>query len=434
MAKVEFDLDGPLRLAEGHTHHDVLDMHLLIIGARPTWMALDDPEYRAFKALFGGATVRHVLAQHGASVVQRLLAKIHQARFYEQDVSCRRSFPPKLTLYITNRCNLRCVHCYADAGETLADELTTEEWLAAIAQYSGLVDSGEVTISGGEPTLHGDLGTLLGAIAEHGHRSVLFTNGTTQGGKLGWHRLAEMIDVVQLSIDGFRSAVNDSIRGAPTFNKVLSTYRIFYPTNVQIRVSVSVMPQNVASLREELLPFLKQYDPEKKIGLILSPTVVAGRNASGEFAFDYPELQEAMGDVLDEIWRSGWRFPNTFQRNDHQPRCGIGSSILIAPHGGFRACTFAPVSGNLRDESLLDWHSRTQEHLGQYDVDEIPMCQNCDLRHVCLGGCVVKMNHRARCTGAGPCTPENRLFYYEKLVRESRILFGEQSPLPLQST
>lgn len=426
MPKIDFDLDSSLSLARKYTHHNVKSANLLIVGERPTWIVLDDSEYDAFLALYDGQVLRKVLQNHPKGKVSQLLAKIHQAQFYSCDSSSRRKYPPKLTLYITNRCNLRCAHCYASAGDKLPSELTTEELLDAIEQYSQIANNGEVTISGGEPTLHPDLDAILYSIASNDHRSVLFTNGTTSGGKLGWQKLAESVDVVQLSIDGFDETTNNSIRGRNTFYKILESYSVFYPKKVQIRLSVCAMPQNVNSLKEGLLPFLNEYDPEKKIGLILSPTIAAGRNECGDYAFDYPELQNAIGDVLDEIWRSGWRFPNTFQRNDRQPRCGIGSSILIMPDGGYRACTFAPISGNIREEPLADFYSKTQEHLEQFNVDNIPMCKDCDLRHVCLGGCVVKMGHRARCTSSGLCSPSNKNFYYEKLVRESKILFGEQ--------
>jgi len=426
MSKVDFGLDAPVILPERFTSHEVRDMHLLIVGERPTWIVLNKTEMEVFEQLSNGATLRETLQSHPQQAVDRLLAKVHQAKFYRDDTSVRRIYPPKLTLYISNRCNLKCVHCYAAAGEVLPSELTTPELLDLIDQYSQIARMGEVTISGGEPTLHPDLGVILKSVANHGHRSVLFTNGTTSGGKLGYYNLGQLVDVVQLSIDGFDEDTNDGIRGKGTFKKVLRTYKILYDTPTQIRLSVCAMPQNVASLRNGLLPFLQKYDPAKKIGLILSPTVVAGRNESGTYAFDYPELQEAIGDSLDEIWRSGWRFPNTFQRNDCQPRCGIGSSILIAPDGGYRACTFAPISGNVRQQRLADWYSTTQERLEQFNVDNIEMCKNCDLRHICLGGCVVKMEHRARCTSSGPCTPANRNFYYEKLVRESMVLFGEQ--------
>lgn len=425
--RVIFNIDSKIEFPRNYSHHRVDGHHLLIISDRPTWIVLTNDEYVAFDSLKNGQLVRKLVQVYGANLMKSLLSKLEQAHFYGNDISSRRTYPPKLTLYITNRCNLRCIHCYADAGKAIDDELTTSEWLDIVEQYSSFASDGEVTISGGEPTLHPDIDVILEAVRDAGHRTVLFTNGTTKGGENGWKKLTPIIDVVQLSLDGFDEATNDSIRGEGTFSKVIRAYELFYEKGMQIRLSVCAMPQNIQSIEDGLLRFLEEYDPLKKIGLILSPTVTAGRNKEGKYAFDYPELQEAIGDELDEIWRSGWRFPNTFQRNDHQPRCGIGSSILISPNGGFRACTFAPISGNAREERLQDWYKRTQETLEMYDVDNIPLCRDCDLRHICLGGCVVKMENRARCTSSGPCTEQNKQFYYKKLVRESLVLFGERT-------
>lgn len=426
MPRVDFELDSPVHLPGFYTHHFLHDRHLLLAPDRPTWIALKDTEYLACQDLAEGRTVRMALEIHSEETVRGLLSKIHQAGFYREDRSYRRTYPPKLTLYITNRCNLQCVHCYASAGKPLPAELSPTDFIDAIEQYSEFVQNGEVTVSGGEPTLHPALGQILNAIKDQGHRSVLFTNGTTRGGKQGWEALGESADVIQLSLDGFDQTTNDAIRGKGSYSKILATFNALYRTQVQIRLSVCAMPQNVESLRQGLLPFLREFDPERKIGLILSPTVVAGRNQSGKYAFDYPELQEAIGDALDSAWQSGWRFPNTFQRNDCQPRCGIGSSILIAPDGAYRACTFAPVSGNFKEKAVRDWYRDTQAQLQCFNVENIPVCMNCDLRHICLGGCVIKMGHRAGCTGSGPCTYRQRRFYYEKLVRESKILFGER--------
>lgn len=426
MTRVIFDLDKKVDLPSSYTHHLVREMNLLIVGERPTWIVLNSEEFLAFKLLVLGKTIRQILNTYCEGTVSSLLSKIQQANFYSNNISSYKTYSPKLTLYITNKCNLRCLHCYATAGKALPNELSTEEILSVIDQYSNIVSHGEVTISGGEPTLHPNLDRILLAINKHGHRSVLFTNGTTFGGSIGWKTIGHIVNVIQLSIDGFDASTNDSIRGKGTFEKILTTYKILYNTDVQIRISVCAMPQNVHSLKEGLLSFLNKYDPQKKIGLIMSPTVVAGRNEDGTYAFDYPELQDAIGDVLDEIWHSGWRFPNTFQRNDHQPRCGIGSSILITSNGGYRACTFAPINGNIRQQSLENWYSTTQKYLEQFNVDNIEICNVCDLRHICLGGCVVKMNHRGKCTSSGPCTSANRKFYYEKLVHESMVLFGEK--------
>ena len=41
--------------------------------------------------------------------------------------------PPKMTVSITDSCNLDCVHCYADCKARPADdELSIDEWIAFV--------------------------------------------------------------------------------------------------------------------------------------------------------------------------------------------------------------------------------------------------------------------------------------------------------------
>ena len=69
---------------------------------------------------------------------------------------------PVVVWNITRRCNLNCIHCYAQAkNEEFKDELTTEEGLKLL---DDLADFGVpvVLFSGGEPLMRKDLQSLQG--------------------------------------------------------------------------------------------------------------------------------------------------------------------------------------------------------------------------------------------------------------------------------
>lgn len=83
-------------------------------------------------------------------------------------------------LELTRRCNLQCVHCYADAGPRLplSEGLTTHDWLEVIrsARASGCKT---IQLIGGEPLLHPDLENLLKEARAINFESVeVFTNTT----------------------------------------------------------------------------------------------------------------------------------------------------------------------------------------------------------------------------------------------------------------
>jgi molybdenum cofactor biosynthesis enzyme MoaA len=68
-----------------------------------------------------------------------------------------------LWLELTNRCNLRCVHCYTDShpGSGDRDLLTTGAYESLLRQAYEL-GCRRVQFIGGEPPLHPDLLRLLG--------------------------------------------------------------------------------------------------------------------------------------------------------------------------------------------------------------------------------------------------------------------------------
>ncbi|MDP7239912.1 MAG: radical SAM protein, partial [Dehalococcoidia bacterium] len=85
---------------------------------------------------------------------------------------------PVVVWNTTQRCNLRCIHCYASAGDGhYPGELTTAEGRALIedlARYGAPV----LLFSGGEPTMREDLVELLTLATARGLRAVISTNGT----------------------------------------------------------------------------------------------------------------------------------------------------------------------------------------------------------------------------------------------------------------
>ncbi len=121
---------------------------------------------------------------------------------------------PVVVWNVTRRCNLKCLHCYAQATAGPApDELSHQ---AALDLLRDLKDFGApvVLFSGGEPLLRPDLLELVDRAAAHGMRAVISTNGTLISRDLAW-RLKDLgLSYVGISLDG-TAAVHDRFRGQP---------------------------------------------------------------------------------------------------------------------------------------------------------------------------------------------------------------------------
>lgn len=88
------------------------------------------------------------------------------------------SVPPLrfVWLEITGKCQLACIHCYADSGpEGTHGTMTTEDWRRVISDVAD-ADAALVQFIGGEPTLHPDLSELIDHALTLGLEVEVFSN------------------------------------------------------------------------------------------------------------------------------------------------------------------------------------------------------------------------------------------------------------------
>ena len=87
-------------------------------------------------------------------------------------------YPRKITLELTNTCNLRCKHCFKNAGveTTIHMDMDVIDYLCE--NFSSQVY--EVQLSGGEPFCHPEITTILEKLLQHFRVSIV-TNGTLMG-------------------------------------------------------------------------------------------------------------------------------------------------------------------------------------------------------------------------------------------------------------
>ena len=137
-----------------------------------------------------------------------------------------------LELLVTDRCNLRCAHCYL--GEPRGADLPFGEAVGLLDQFDRLGGL-RLLLSGGEPLLHPDFWRLNELLPRFGFRSVLLTNGTLLD-RAAARRL--QVQEVQVSLDGLEPS-HDALRGAGTFRAALAA--VEHLREVGVTVSVATM-------------------------------------------------------------------------------------------------------------------------------------------------------------------------------------------------
>jgi radical SAM protein with 4Fe4S-binding SPASM domain len=152
--------------------------------------------------------------------------------------------PPIVVWNCTQRCNLKCLHCYARSQDKVYQgELTTEEsntFLRDLADFKVPV----ILFSGGEPTLRKDIIELASRAKELGIRVVLSTNGTLITDKLAEEIIKMGFGEVGISLDGI-GAVNDHFRGQEgAFEAALQGFRRLVALKQRVSLRLTITRHN----------------------------------------------------------------------------------------------------------------------------------------------------------------------------------------------
>ncbi len=128
---------------------------------------------------------------------------------------------PVVVWNITQRCNLKCVHCYSRSEDKkYSNELSTDEGIQLLDDLAGF-GSPVVLFSGGEPLIRPDILKLIQHATVSGMRAVLSTNGTLIDEPIAAKLKDIGLSYVGISLDGLQK-VHDSFRGVDgTFERVL---------------------------------------------------------------------------------------------------------------------------------------------------------------------------------------------------------------------
>ncbi len=149
-----------------------------------------------------------------------------------------------LELQITDRCNLRCGHCYLGDGQG-NHELSFNRIRNILEEFDRMQGL-RVLLTGGEPLLHRDFVRVNEMLPEFRLRKVLFTNGVLVREETvrGLH-----VDEIQVSIDGLKAG-HDALRGEGTFEAVMNAVKICLDAGFDVSVSTMVHAKNLGEFDE----------------------------------------------------------------------------------------------------------------------------------------------------------------------------------------
>ena len=249
-------------------------------------------------------------------------------------------------LEVTNRCNLRCRFCFADGG-TDSNDPSLDELKDAVRDIVRRCGNVLLQLSGGEPTLRGDLPELVRYAKEAGCSYVqLNTNGIRLAQDPAYaEQLRDAgLDIVFLQFDGTRDDIYETLRGKALLETKLEAVRVCSA----LRVGVTLVPTVVKGVNDdnlgELIALAASLAPGVR-GVHFQPVSWFGRYPGKPGEEDRYTLDRLMADIGEQAGIPLSSFMPS--RCDH-PLCGFHASFLIMPGSGLRPLSSITHSSRAR--------------------------------------------------------------------------------------
>lgn len=306
---------------------------------------------------------------------------------------------------VTNKCNLRCLHCYSSDYH---DELSTTDVYHILDKLAS-AGVGTIDFGGGEPLLRTDIFDILAYSKRLGLYTSLSTNGTLLDEDCVKRLQKIPIDHVCISLDGVRPETHDYVRHSKgTYEKTIRGINTCVQAGICTQISTVVMNSNLNEVRD-LFSLLESLHVD---GWYLYDFVPAGRGKDLQHEVLTADQRQQLFALLQDIAPTSTiplkPYPYAITINS---ACGtetyfykkygrlteIFSGCLsgrwvchISSNGDVHPCHLLPHSlGNLTSESFeAIWFNNRSPVLRELRVRSLVKgaCGACRYRDVC-GGC-----------------------------------------------
>ncbi len=299
----------------------------------------------------------------------------------------------------TNRCNLKCSHCYQDAGSCRDNELSTEEGKRLI---DGIARAGFkiMIFSGGEPLMRDDIFELVQYAAGKGLRPVFGTNGTLIDADTAARLKQAGAASMGISLDSLDVARHDTFRGMEgAWQQAVNGMQNCRAIGLNFQIHMTVMDWNKGEVGD-VIDFAGKVGADAVYLFFLIPV---GRGVYIEdTAVEVLEYEELLRTIMEKQRQVDIPIKPTcapqFTRVARQlgvkldPRFSRGclaglTYCIISPVGQVRPCAYmTEVAGDVHDTPFEEiWQGsevfarlRTQAYGG--------VCGKCGYKGIC-GGC-----------------------------------------------
>ena len=323
--------------------------------------------------------------------------------------------PALTTIYLnlTERCNMKCIHCWLNPDYTgtgfetvkpLKTEISDTEIRRIIEQSMPLGLKG-IKITGGEPFLRKDIFEILGIITRHNLKVHIETNASLLDKEKIKKLKKNGLNGISVSLDAATEKKHDKLRGLKnSFQKTLNAIDLLVKNKISTEVIMSIFNINI----DEFPIFIKLM---KNIGVRhvkLNTIIPTGRGLKIQKMGLAPDIKTLLefNKLLEKNFSEDkkinihFSIPVAFKSihsitKNRDNQCGIMNIMGILSNGDFSICGIgrtekALVMGNIRRDRLdTTWKKHPiLVRMRKQIPDRLKgVCGNCMFKNICLGFC-----------------------------------------------
>lgn len=332
--------------------------------------------------------------------------------------------PFQVVWNLSRACNMKCAHCYEDAGSKGKAELNKQQILEGLEKMArtGVTS---IAFSGGEPTVHPHILDFINKANELGMFPAMATNGYILSKDEECQKYVDNgLQFVQISVDGLKAETHDSFRGVTgAWEKAIQAVKNCVNSELFVEVATTATTYNIQEI-PKMMKFMREIgvdwfmiynfiptgngenivhmdiSPQKRLKLL---ETAYDENGKGDMqvlstAPQFAPVAQSMASkdhhvIPTHFSNPEYENPMVEQLADFIGGCGAGRFYMsVEPNGDLYPCVFFPHDsqvkvGNLLEDDLEDlW--RNNELLNNLRDKKIleGHCGTCKSHNIC-GGC-----------------------------------------------
>lgn len=321
----------------------------------------------------------------------------------------RLNAPLSVDLYVTRRCNLNCIYCFANSKYVCNltegnpyDEMDLDTINYLIDQIVDMNMKG-VMLCGGEPTVRPDLPEIISRLTNHDIEVFLSTNACLVNDALASNLRNSGLKKIQTKLDAANPKTQDRLsRVRGSYEMIIRGIKTLKRYSFEVSTVAVVTSWNIKEI-PEVIRICANLGVDEVYPRIFAPGIWALHGRGGAYLNPSPDSILELSEKIREL-RGGYKdimeissLQILWKREENVvvscPSLILGCTILenglVTPCEMLANFSDEFIIGDIKKEPLIDiWNSEQAERwvLRKGFKFEEP-CSSCDVFERCRGGC-----------------------------------------------